>query len=166
MKIQRAKCLQLETKRKLVLAMLVLISYLWLFAIGGVLHQYESWSYTNKHARNNFGFIFKILIILSWSSSWLSIVVHWSLNSLRFYYDNDIKVLDWPPYSPNLNPIENICANMKNKLGDKKYTKGQLISKILEIWNNISDDSVKKYCGSIYDRIEEWIENKGGLTSY
>ena len=44
---------------------------------------------------------------------------------------------------------------MKNKLGDKKYTKGQLISKIHEIWNNISDDSVKKYCGSIYDRSEE-----------
>ena len=59
--------------------------------------------------------------------------VHWFLDFLRFYYDNDIKVLDWPPYSPNLNPIENIWANMKNKQGDKKYTKGQLISKIHEI---------------------------------
>ena len=51
--------------------------------------------------------------------------------------------MDRPPYSPDLNPIENIWANMKNKLGDKEYTKGQLISKIHEIWNNISDDSVK-----------------------
>ena len=36
-----------------------------------------------KHARNNFGIIFKILIILSWLSSWLSIVVQelkWSLH--------------------------------------------------------------------------------------
>ena len=29
------------------------------------------------------------------------------------------------------------------QLGDKKFTKGQLISKIFEIWNNINDDSIK-----------------------
>ena len=34
--------------------------------------------------------------------------VHKSLNSLKFYKVKDIKVIDFPPYSPGLNPVENI----------------------------------------------------------
>ena len=35
---------------------------------------------------------------------------HWSIEALEFYYENNIKIIDWPPYSPDLNPIENIWA--------------------------------------------------------
>ena len=34
--------------------------------------------------------------------------VHKSMNSLLFYKEHKIKVIDFPPYSPDLNPIENI----------------------------------------------------------
>ena len=34
--------------------------------------------------------------------------VHKSLNSLKFYKEKGIKVINFPPYSPDLNPIENI----------------------------------------------------------
>ena len=48
----------------------------------------------------------------------------------------------------------------------KKYSKNQLNSKIIAIWEEISDDQIKKYCASIYDRIGEWIDNYGKITSY
>ena len=92
--------------------------------------------------------------------------VHWSLEALLFYKDNEITVIDWPPYSPDLNPIENVWAIIKAKLRSKKYSKNQLNSKIIAIWEEISDDQIKKYCTSIYDRIGEWIDNYGKITSY
>ena len=36
--------------------------------------------------------------------------VHWSLEELQFYKDNEITVIDWPSYSQGLNPIENVWA--------------------------------------------------------
>ena len=52
------------------------------------------------------------------------------------------------------------------KIRIKKYSKNQLNSKIIAIWEEISDDQIKKYCTSIYDRIGEWIDNYGKITSY
>ena len=34
--------------------------------------------------------------------------VHWSLELLKIYHENKIKILDWSSYSPNLNSRENI----------------------------------------------------------
>ena len=63
--------------------------------------------------------------------------VHWSWEALQLYKDNEITVIDWPPYSPNLNPIENVWAFIKAKLGTKKYSKNQLNPKIIAIWDEI-----------------------------
>ena len=43
--------------------------------------------------------------------------VHWSLEALNICKDNEITVIDWPLYSPDLNPIENVWAFIKAKLG-------------------------------------------------
>ena len=58
---------------------------------------------------------------------------HKSMNSLLFYKEHKIKVIDFPPYSPDLNPIENIWVNKKRNNEerisdivsyDKRYLKG------------------------------------------
>ena len=41
---------------------------------------------------------------------------HWSIEALEFNYENNIKIIDWLPYSPDLNPRESIWAIMKRKI--------------------------------------------------
>ena len=36
----------------------------------------------------------------------------------KWFADNNIEVLDWPPQSPDLNPIENMWSFMKKNLED------------------------------------------------
>ena len=40
---------------------------------------------------------------------------HWSIEALESYYENNIKIIDWPSCSPDLNSIENIWTVMKKK---------------------------------------------------
>ena len=46
--------------------------------------------------------------------------VHKSLNSLKFYKEKGIKVIDFLPYSLELNPIKNIWGKIKKQI-IKKY---------------------------------------------
>ena len=60
--------------------------------------------------------------------------IHKSMNSLLFYKEHKIKVIDFPPFSPDLNPIENIWGKLKKRDNeerisdivsyDKRYLKG------------------------------------------
>ena len=55
--------------------------------------------------------------------------------SLDYSIENKMQLLEWPAYSPNLNPLEIFWANIKNKLGSNVYNKIQsLKSDIDEYW--------------------------------
>ena len=41
---------------------------------------------------------------------------HFPIEALEFYYENNIKIIDWPLYFLDLNPIDNFCAIMKKKI--------------------------------------------------
>ena len=58
-------------------------------------------------------------VVLQMNNCW----VHWSLNALQFYKDNELIVIDWSSYSPGLNPIKNVWAFVKEKLGSNDIQK-------------------------------------------
>ena len=61
---------------------------------------------------------------------------HWTLEALQFYYENEVRLIDWPPYSPDLNPIENIWGIMKSKIRGRKFlTISSLKNEIYKIWS-------------------------------
>ena len=85
------------------------------------------------------------------------------------------RVLPWPSYSPDLNPIENIWAILKRNV--EKRVKAMMAQKqsvsqevfialAEEEWENIPNEVVLKCVTSMPDRIQACIDAEGGHTKY
>ena len=83
----------------------------------------------------------------------------------NYYDENNVDVLDWPPQSPDLNPIEQIWAIMKQELYTQKSfpkNKNELVESFFTIWNNLKPKLLENLSDSIPERLEKVIKAKGG----
>jgi hypothetical protein len=81
----------------------------------------------------------------------------------------NIHLIDWPGNSPDLNPIENAWAWMKDQLQDIKITSiPQLQTEILRLWTLKMDDSayLKSLVESMPRRLQAVLDNGGNATKY
>lgn len=93
---------------------------------------------------------------------------HQSQETTSFLQRRQITLLPWPPYSPDLNPIENIWGYVKLRVHKRTYSnKNELIASVENVWNSDEiRDLCSRLCESMPDRIQECIRNRGGYTSY
>jgi len=92
---------------------------------------------------------------------------HKSQYTMEFFKESKVTLLDWPPQSPDLNPIEHVWSYMKLKLTEKEVkNKKQLITEIFNIWHAIPNDFIRNLYDSMPNRVEAVIRAKGGHTSY
>jgi transposase len=92
---------------------------------------------------------------------------HTSAKAYKCYKRHEVTLLDWPSYSPDLNPIENIWGKIKRKLSMKKCSNvRQLKELISKYWNQLTINDLKIYAKSMEHRIERCIKNKGGIIDY
>jgi len=74
-----------------------------------------------------------------------------------------LKVLDWAPKSPDLNPIEMLWSILDKKLASKPiYSKLALQDRLEEEWNNIDQNLCLKLVDSMPERIQNCLKAKGG----
>lgn len=94
---------------------------------------------------------------------------HTSTTAKQWFKDHGIIVLDWPSYSPDLNPIEHLWSIVKRRLHDFDHPPSsmhELWLRIQQVWNNISIDDCQKLIESMPRRIEAVYKAKGSWTKY
>ncbi len=93
---------------------------------------------------------------------------HTSKAVKAFLRQENIQFIDWPPYSPDLNPIENIWNWMKHVL-ETEYpvctSAEEIETRFHEIWRRITPEMCQAYCGQYEKRLQAVIPaNWGGAT--
>jgi len=93
--------------------------------------------------------------------------IHTSGMSMGFIKANMDQILDWPKYSPDLNPIENIWAILKRNVR-KRLPKNvdELENFIHEEWQKIDTEIIIRACESIEARIDKCIQVNGKRINY
>ena len=92
---------------------------------------------------------------------------HRAHHAQRWFVEENVTVLDWPSYSPDLNPIENVWGILKDSLNQKSLTcLEEMKTEAVKFWNTISHDLLENLVESMPRRIEACIREEGGLTKY
>jgi transposase len=94
---------------------------------------------------------------------------HKSAATTNFFHAAGIQVMQWPPYSPDLNPIENLWGILKKQVGKHHYTnRVQLEAKIREIWttNTKISDACRELSMSMARRVSACVSARGGPLHY
>ena len=92
---------------------------------------------------------------------------HRSENTLEWLDYNDYDFEDFPPYSPDLNPIETLWANVNREVRLRNIKNlEELKSAVYEEMNKISRKSIQKLILSMYTRVQQCIDRNGDYTDY
>ena len=87
---------------------------------------------------------------------------HRASETRRWLSDNKIAVLPWPPYSPDLNPIENLWAIMKRRIESNCFhTKEDVTNEILRVWEELAEDMLLRLVASFPSRLDKCEAAKG-----
>ena len=95
--------------------------------------------------------------------------IHVSKRSKQWFSERDIKVLDWPARSPDLNPIENLWGILARRVysGGRQYgTVRELEAAVRESWRSIPAAMLAHLVNSMPNRIFETIRKNGKQTKY
>ena len=106
--------------------------------------------------------VHKAYLVQEWLTNWV--------------YKNKVKVIDWPPYSPDLNPIKNLWKLFKNIIYNKfpelldmlknQNSLSRLENAAKECWMELRKKVLEAEIRSMPDRLQAVITAKGWYTKY
>ena len=94
---------------------------------------------------------------------------HTSKVAKEFLAKSGMQVLDWPAQSPDINPIENLWAIVKQSIRQQKKQPtnlAQLERCVKAVWKTIPKETIRNLIDSMPRRIQAVIAARGGPTKY
>ena len=86
-----------------------------------------------------------------------------------FLANKNVQPLDWPPYSPDLSPIEHLWDQLDRQIRQRQpppATRAQLTRALVEEWNKIPIRRINALMNSMTRRIRAVTRANGGHTRY
>ena len=85
--------------------------------------------------------------------------------------------MEWPPYSPDLNPIEHLWYRLKELVfkrhpelmqvgGDVNKVREAMIKAMLDVWSEVGDQLMHNLIDSMTTRVNAVLEAKGWYTRF
>jgi len=90
---------------------------------------------------------------------------HKAKRTLRWFRQTGLNVLDWPPQSPDLNPIEHVWNEMDRRLHRSEVeirNKDQLWELAEKIWGELEVEYCQRLISTMPERINDVIKARGG----
>ncbi|MBW0519454.1 hypothetical protein O181_059169 [Austropuccinia psidii MF-1] len=88
--------------------------------------------------------------------------------TLQCGVNSGVNEMDWPPHSPDLNPIETIWKMIKSQINNlyQPQTMDKLRVAIQAAWDGIAPDVFNKHLLLMAHCMQMVIDMNGGPTSY
>jgi hypothetical protein len=102
-----------------------------------------------------------------WWLLWDNDRKHMSVLVKRWLHNHGVSRIDFPPYSPDLNPIENFWNHLKRRVETHNATNiTELQEHIMSEWDNTDIDFLAKIADSMPDRCKAVVVSKGHKIPY
>ena len=94
--------------------------------------------------------------------------IHTNKQTSQFFEQAQISVMEWPPQSPDLNPIEHLwdAIDCMTRLCMAESNIESLYRCLQESWSNVSPHTLFNILQSMPNRINAVIQARGGHTPY
>ena len=85
----------------------------------------------------------------------------------RWFDTHGIDLIDFPPYSPDLNPIENLWSTLKARIENRLVHTVEEVERVLkEEWEALDENYLVSLASSMPARCQAVVANKGHKTPY
>jgi len=87
---------------------------------------------------------------------------------MDYCIDQGWHVVDHPPFSPDLNPIENLwfLIDWRVHKYHRPTNRTELRAAVYNVWAELTDEEIRPFFSNMPERIEAVIAAEGGRTSY